>query len=211
MTAIWGPLGWMTLHSVATSYPDTPTAGEQTLMSTWLDMFRDTITCPSCREHFTTMLANYRQMFPNMLSSRQTFAVFTFRAHNAVNRRLNKPVHGDLEACMTVLQTNVKARPARDYRVSYINHITRHWRTFQDASGVAALRKISEMKKIEIEYIAPRDTNFVVTLQPDVVILPSDALEKRGTQEAPRRMLFNQNFTGPVGFRIGPRGIRLHR
>ena len=180
-------------------------------MSTWLDMFRDTITCPSCREHFTTMLANYRQMFPNMLSSRQTFAVFTFRAHNAVNRRLNKPVHGDLEACMTVLQTNVKARPARDYRVSYINHITRHWRTFQDASGVAALRKISEMKKIEIEYIAPRDTNFVVTLQPDVVILPSDALEKRGTQEAPRRMLFNQNFTGPVGFRIGPRGIRLHR
>lgn len=181
-------------------------------MSAWLDMFRDTITCPSCREHFTSMLAAYRRMFPNMLSSRQTFAVFTFRAHNAVNRRLNKPIHDTVEACMSILQTNVKTRPAQNYRVSYINHITRHWRSFQDASGISALRKIAEMKKIEHEYVGPRDTNFAVTLQTDVVVLPRDALEKPGTQEPPSRFSFNTRSTPPAaGFQITSRGIRLRR
>jgi hypothetical protein len=211
MTAIWGPLGWMTLHSVATCYPDTPTAGEQALMSTWLDMFRDTITCPSCREHFTTMLANYRQAVPNMLTSRQTFAVFTFRAHNAVNRRLNKPIHGDVESCMNILKGNVKTRSARDYRISYLHHISRHWRSFRDASGISALRKITEMNKIELEYIGPRDRNFEVTLQPDVVVLPRDALERRGVEEQPSRVSMNPRFAPPTGFRFAAGGIRLRR
>jgi hypothetical protein len=180
-------------------------------MSAWLDMFRDTITCPSCRDHFTAVLANYRSIFPNMLSSRQTFAVFTFRAHNAVNRRLNKPVHGDLESCMNLLQTNVKTRSAREYRIAYLNHITRHWRAFRDASGISALRKISEMNKIELEYMRPRDTNFAVKLQPDVVVLPRDTLERRGTEEAPARISMNPRFAPPIGFRLGAGGIRLRR
>jgi hypothetical protein len=36
MTAVWGPLGWMTLHSVSTMYPEQPTQAEKTLMTTWL-------------------------------------------------------------------------------------------------------------------------------------------------------------------------------
>jgi hypothetical protein len=200
----------MTLHSVATSYPEKPTAGEQELMRTWLDMFRDTITCPSCQGHFASMLAAYRHTFPNMLSSRQTFAVFTFRAHNAVNRRLNKPVHGDIEACMSILTNNVKNRSARDYRISYLNHITRHWRAFRDASGISSLRKIAEMNKIEVEYIGPRDNNFPSILQPDVVVLPRDTLE-RGHEEAPSRISLNPRLAPPTGFRLTGGGIRLRR
>jgi hypothetical protein len=211
MTAIWGPLGWMTLHSVATSYPETPTTGEQTLMSEWVNMFRDTITCPTCRDHFASMLANYRQMFPNMFSSRQTFAVFTFRAHNAVNRRLNKPVYGDMEACMNILINNVKNRSARDYRISYLNHITRHWRAFRDASGITALRKIAEMNKIEAEYLGPRDNNFTATLQRDVVVLPRDALERRAAEEPTSRISMNPRLAPPTGFRLTSGGIRLRR
>lgn len=152
-------------------------------MNSWLDMFRDTITCSYCRGHFTELLGKYRSLFPNMLASRQEFAVFSFRAHNAVNRRLNKPVYATLADCMDTLKKNVANRSAKDYRISYVNHITRHWRTEQDITGVAALKKIGEMKKIEIDYITSRDTNFNVTLRPDVVILPSDALEK--AQQAP--------------------------
>ena len=100
MTAVWGPLGWMTLHSVATCYPETPTQTERELMYSWLDMFRDTITCPHCREHFSAMLQTYRATFPGMLNSRQDFALFTFRAHNAVNRRLRKPIQATLEDCI---------------------------------------------------------------------------------------------------------------
>lgn len=208
MTTIWGPLGWMTLHSVATSYPERPTPVEQSLMSTWLDMFRDTITCPSCKGHFTELLASYRARFPNMMQSRQEFALFSFRAHNSVNRRLNKPVYSSVEECMATLKANIRTRTARDYRVSYVNHITRHWRTFQDVSGIAALKKIVEMKKIEDEYINPRDTSFSVPIYPDIVVLPSGLLEPpsepssrpavRFAPGGPRRAL----VLGAGGFRM---------
>lgn len=177
MTAVWGPLGWMTLHSVATSYPEAPTLAERQLMASWLDMFRDTITCNYCRGHFTDLLAAYRSSFPNMLASRHEFAMFTFRAHNAVNRRLNKPIFNSVDECIATLQSNTKTRSARDYRISYLNHIARYWRTLQDLSGVLGVKKINEMRKIEGDYITPRDTQFQVTLRTDVVILPRDALE----------------------------------
>lgn len=208
MTAVWGPLGWMTLHSVATIYPEQPNQQERDLMSAWLDMFRDTITCPTCQGHFSSMLATYRRTFPNMLASRQNFAIFSFRAHNAVNRRLHKPVHSDVEACMTLLKNNVKNRSARDYRVSYLNHITRHWRIYRDITGIAALRKITEMNKIENEYIARRDNNFTVTLAPDVVVLPQDVIDRNSQEEAPSR----PQFRAPSqGFRLTASGIRIRR
>ena len=210
MTSIWGPLGWMTLHSVATCYPESPTQSERDLMSSWLDMFRDTITCPHCRDHFRKMLTTYRASFPTMLRSRQDFALFTFRAHNAVNRRLRKPLQSTLEDCMATLQANVKTRSAADYRISYLNHITRYWKTWQDVTGIAALKKIMEMRKIDVSYIQPRDTNFVVTLIPDVVVLPKDTLERESEEVvAPTRVAISTN---PVGrFRLTATGFRVQR
>jgi hypothetical protein len=177
-------------------------------MTTWLDMFRDTITCPSCREHFTTMLANYRQSFPNMLASRQNFAMFSFRAHNAVNRRIHKPVHPDVESCMNLLKNNVKNRSARDYRISYLNHITRHWSIYRDISGIAALRKITEMNKIEREYFGSRDNNFVVELAADVVVLPQDALDRTPREPGPQRPVLRQPIQG---LRLTAAGLRIRR
>jgi hypothetical protein len=208
MTAIWGPLGWMTLHSTAFAYSETPTESERVLMRTWLDMFQETITCPSCKGHFTEMLASYRSQFPNMLQSRHEFIMFTFRAHNAVNKRLNKPVYSSVDECIATLRNNVKSRPARDYRVSYINHITRHWRSFQDISGIVALKKIQEMKRIEDEYVKMRDTNFTIPVRSDVVVLPQNMLSK-GTEAQVARPMFVP--TGAAGFRITGGGLRLRR
>lgn len=212
MTAIWGPLGWMTLHSTAFAYPETPTSSERELMTTWLDMFRDTITCPSCKGHFTTMLANYRAQFPNMLQSRHEFVVFTFRAHNAVNKRLNKPIHVTVEECLSTLRNNVKNRSAKDYRISYINHITRHWRTVQDITGIVALKKINEMKRIETEYVSIRDTNFTVDIHPDIVVLPQSMIERTSDAQPSRQVFFGGPTAGAAaGFQITSRGLRLRR
>jgi hypothetical protein len=209
MTTIWGPLGWMTLHSVATCYPESPTQSEKDLMYSWLDMFRDTITCPHCRDHFAKMLVAYRTSFPSMLNSRQDFALFTFRAHNAVNRRLRKPLFSSLQECMTTLQSNVKLRSAVDYRVSYLNHIYRYWSMWQDVTGIVATKKIVEMRKIEATYVQQRDTNFNVTLTPDVVILPRDALETDATEVAAPRMSLP---TGSLGqLRLTSGGFRIRR
>jgi hypothetical protein len=208
MTAIWGPLGWMTLHSVATSYPEAPTETEKQLMGSWIEMFRDTITCPHCKQHFTDMLENYRRQFPGYLGSRHEFAMFSFRAHNAVNRRLKKPIYATIPECMNTLRNNIKTRSARDYRISYVNHITRYWRTMNDMTGIAALRKIQEMKKIEEEYISKVDTKFDVVFRNDVVVLPADMLEKRTETETRNPIRFMG--TGPA-LRLGRGGFQIRR
>ena len=175
MTAVWGPLGWMTLHSVASLYPDTPTEAERQLMTKWVDLFRDTITCPSCQGHFAELLEKYRAQFPNMLYSRSNFLMFTFRAHNAVNQRLRKPVYSSVEACFEVLRKNVTFNNARSFRITYINHITRHWRMFQDASGMSAMKRIHEMKKIEESYMAPRSNEFQIVIPEEPTIVQLEA------------------------------------
>ena len=205
MTAIWGPLGWMTLHSVAFAYPESPTVTEKQLLTSWLDMFRDTITCPSCKGHFTDLLAKYRTQFPNMLQNRHEFIMFTFRAHNTVNKRLNKPVYTTVEECVATLRNNVRTRTAQDYRTSYLNHIARHWRTYQDITGITSVKKINEMRRIEFEYFSSRDTNFAIEVRNDVVVLPQ--LNASSEVQLSRPLL--PTSTGVAGFKLTSRGFRL--
>ena len=188
MTSIWGPLGWMTLHSVASCYPDIPVQSEKALMQTWLDMFQSTITCPSCREHFGIALGSYRRQYPQMLSSREEFLLATFRLHNAVNRRINKPIHSTVAACFEQLRNNVKLRSAREYRIAYINHIQRFWRTLQDVTGITALKKINEMRKIEYEYFQKHENNFEIEISENTVVLLSNALDAQTEAASPVRM-----------------------
>ena len=201
MTSIWGPLGWMTLHSVASCYPNTPLPSEKTLMQTWLDMFQSTITCPSCREHFGTALGSYRRIYPQMLSSREEFLLATFRLHNSVNRRLNKPIHSSVAACFEQLRNNMKTRTARDYRIAYINHIQRFWRTMQDASGMAALRKINEMRKIENEYLQRHENNFEIIISENAVVLINHSLDAQ--TETPSPVRIDTRSIPQIGFNGG--------
>lgn len=211
MTAVWGPLGWMTLHSISTSYPIQPTSSEKQLMYSWLDMFRDTITCAHCKGHFTTMLGNYRVRFPNMLDSRQNFAMFVFRAHNTVNARLSKPVYATLDECMAILKKNIENRTAEDYRISYINHILRYWKTMQDITGVVAVKKVLEMKKIEIDYISRLDTKFDVELMNESVVIPRSWVENQVEESTPRQLpaLRFNSPTPKAGIQIKGGRIRL--
>jgi hypothetical protein len=200
----------MTLHSTACAYSETPTTAERELMTSWLEMFRDSITCPSCKEHFSTLLNNYRIHFPGMLNSRQEFVMFTFRAHNAVNRRIHKPIYASMDECLATLRNIVKTRPAREYRTTYLAHITRHWKVMQDVNGIVVLKKIQEMKRIEAEYVSQRDTNFEVQLRPDVVVLPQDALERTNEVQV-QRPIFLSNAKASAGFKLTPNGFRLRR
>lgn len=213
MTAVWGPLGWMTLHSVSTSYPESPTQSEKDLLTTWLGLFTETITCPHCRDHFRGMHANYRAKYPGYLDSRQSFAMFVFRCHNVVNARLSKPVYSTLEECMAVLTSTLKTRTAQDYRISYVNHLIRFWSTIQDTHGIAALKKVYEMKKIEIDYFGPRDTKFEVRLRDDGVVIPRHWVEHTPGGHAPEtpmpRLFPRPTDQMRAGFRMQGGRMRL--
>lgn len=204
MTSVWGPLGWMTLHSAASLYPDVPTEAEMLLMTKWLDNFKNTITCPTCQGHFAEMLTNYRAQFPNMMYSRQNFMLFTLRAHNAVNRRINKPVYPTVQACFDLLRKNVQFNKTNTFRITYINHITRHWRSYQDATGIAALKRIQEMKRIELEYMASRSNEFEVMIPEDTVVIQFNS---EGAIE-PQRPIMR---TGAPRMVMTATGFRLRR
>lgn len=174
------------------------------LMSTWLKMFQTTITCPSCREHFGETLTGYRQRFPDYLSSRTKFMMFTFRAHNAVNNRLHKPIYATVHDCFEVLRNNVKGRTARDYRTAYLNHIRRFWKTLQDTSGITSLKKIIEMSKIEVSYFQSRENNFEITIPEDSTFLAPAAMTLVQEDVNPSRSIDPRNAP-----RIGFIGGRL--
>lgn len=189
----------MTLHSVASLYPDSPSESERQLLLRWIELFRDTITCPSCQGHFAEMLADYRAKYPNFLYSRREFMLFTFRAHNAVNRRLNKPVYPTVQACFDVLRSNVKLNKSFGYRNAYISHISRHWKAFRDASGMAALRRIMEMQKIENEYMRPRSNEFEVLIPEDNVLYivggqPQHVMPQPSVRTGPRMVMTATGF-----------------
>lgn len=175
-------------------------------MNVWIDMFRDTITCPSCRDHFTSLLAVYRRDYKDMLASRREFMLFTFRAHNSVNQRLSKPVYGNVAVCFEQLRNNVKSRPAREFRTAYITHIRRFWRTFQDISGITALKKINEMAKIENEYAGPKTNNFEIAIEEGDVVVGLRTLDPNAEQPNPMRVLPR---TLPGGFRLTAGGLRF--
>jgi hypothetical protein len=144
-----------------------------------------------------------------MLFSRRDFLLFTFRAHNAVNARLLKPVKNSVAECFEVLRTNVKITPANVYRNTYITHIRRYWRTMQDISGITALKKISEMMKIENEYSIPRNNNFEQDISEDIVVLPPRMFDKSGEEiPSPVRVAL-KNIGG--GMVITSSGLRFRR
>jgi hypothetical protein len=204
MTSVWGPLGWMTLHSMASLYPDEPTGSEKALMNSWLDLFASTITCPSCQGHFQETLEVYRSRFPGMLESRAAFLMFTFRVHNSVNQRLRKPIYSTVAECFEVLRNNVKTRFATHYRQAYYAHITRHWKVLQDASGMAALRRIADMNKIEATYALARSNEFTELIPEGLTMI--------GKLEAPPEGIQSRSMMPPSPLpnqKIGIQGGRF--
>ena len=189
---------------MASLYPDEPTGPEKALMRSWLDFFAGTITCPSCQEHFQETLEVYRSRFPGMFESRAAFLMFSFRAHNAVNQRLRKPIYSSVAECFEVLRNNVKTRTATQYRQAYYAHITRHWKVLQDASGMAALRKIADMNKIEATYAAIRSDEFTELIPEGLTMI--------GKLEAPPEGIQSRSMMPPAPLpsqKIGIQGGRF--
>jgi hypothetical protein len=133
------------------------------------------------------MLEAYRGRFPAMLESRAAFLLFSFRAHNSVNHRLRKPIYSTVAGCFDVLQNNVKTRTATQYRQAYYAHITRHWKILQDAAGMAALRKIADMNKIEATYAMARSDDFSERIPEGLTMIGEIELPPEGVQ--PKSMM----------------------
>lgn len=159
-TKFWGPLGWMTLHSISAIYPENPTPEERSILETFVECFRECITCPYCKSHFTSMLNMYRKQHPEWSSNRYHFFLFVCRAHNTVNKRLDKPIIPTLNDCIQTLKEATKVTTPAQYRNAYINYLLSNWSKEFTGDGAIALGNAKRLKKINEEYFNPREKSY---------------------------------------------------
>jgi len=181
MTKLWGPLGWMTLHSVSLIYPEQPTQAEKMIASRFLDLFADTISCNACKLHFKSILTIYKHLHPDFLNSRQNFAIFVFRAHNTVNKRLDKPIPSTVAACLATLKQATSQTSLAQFRTAYISYLYRNWRREFTGEGMMIVANVKELDKINNEYWSPREIPIPDLVEADVV----SPIEKTNSRISP--------------------------
>ena len=192
-------MGWLTLHSIAGSYPEDPSGELKVQTSKFLDKFAETITCPHCRDHFTRVLAVYRNRHPDYLDNRRNFFLFTARAHNSVNKRLDKPILQTVSDCMEQLRNaTVNVTPSQ-FRLNYFSYVARTWIHEMGGEGRIHFNMVNEMKIINQNFFSQDNTEFLSPMEEGDVL---EYIDEGGTRYSPTtyRMMAEPP---PIGFRGG--------
>ena len=171
MTSLWGPLGWMTLHSVSFLYPERPSDADKALLKRFMVLFRDTITCPYCYQHFKVIFENYTKAHPEWVNSRFDFFMFVCRAHNTVNRRLNKPQPDSVSSCIQRFTDNTKVTSALTYRMKYLDYLSRNYGMELSGDSMMKIASVREMRKIMNEYWNTLTDTGTATFRMDADVL----------------------------------------
>ncbi|KAF4121554.1 mitochondrial FAD-linked sulfhydryl oxidase [Geosmithia morbida] len=83
-----GRSSWTLLHSIAASYPKTPSPAQQSDLVSFVHLFSRLYPCWVCAEDFK----GYISREPPQAKSRDDFGMWLCRAHNDVNVKLGKPM-----------------------------------------------------------------------------------------------------------------------
>ena len=215
MTAVWGPMGWMTLHSISLLYPDSPTQSDKQILSKFLQDFSESITCPHCQKHFTTMFENYRKLHRDWADSRFDLFLFIARAHNTVNKRLEKPLRKTVQECLDAIETGTQYTSAKDFRRKYIDYVAS--RMFAEMSGDSMIKvgHAQNMRRINESYwnsrIQTDTSNF--NMEADVLeFIPDEPSSQRFLLNGIRPITIDSPTATPpqVGFSLKGGRLRLN-
>ena len=164
-------MGWMTLHSISLNYPENPSPDDKVIVKKFLELFAETISCPSCKGHFTNMFKSYTLNNRGWNSSRGDLFMFIARAHNTVNRRLDKPVQSSVSECLAAIKMNSQKTSLFEFRKRYLNYLMSNWAREGGGEGFIQMRNVQEMIKINAQYWNLRDISISsITLPEDDVL-----------------------------------------
>jgi len=152
MTAIWGPMGWMTLHSISLLYPDNPTADDIQTLKKFLNDFAESLTCPHCERHFKIIFENYRKIHPDWANSRFDLFLFVARAHNTVNKRLEKPLKNTVQECLDAIQSATQYTSSTEFRKKYIEYVIRRMAAEMSGDNMVKVGNAQNMRRINESY-----------------------------------------------------------
>ena len=90
---IWGPSGWLFMHSISFQYPENPKEEDKNNYRVFFESLKNTIPCPKCREHYSENL----KQNPIQLNSRDELIQWVIDIHNAVNEKNSKKIYSRQE------------------------------------------------------------------------------------------------------------------
>jgi len=88
-TRVWGPAGWIFLHSIAQNYPWEPTAEKKESYKLFFSLIGDILPCRYCRESYKHFIIEKGTCLnDSVLESRKTLTNWLYKIHNKVNKKL---------------------------------------------------------------------------------------------------------------------------
>jgi hypothetical protein len=91
--------------------------------------------------------------------------LFVVRAHNDVNKRLDKPILKSVKECLETLQNNTKNTSPAQFRQQYFNYLIRNWSYDVTADGFMGKQSASLINRINTEYFNPRECDFNLEIE----------------------------------------------
>jgi len=94
LTRVWGPAGWMFLHSIAQNYPWRPTDEQMQNYYTFFKLTGNVLPCRYCRESYQEYInsGNTTLTMKNM-KNRKTLFLWLYNIHNRINKKLGIKSH----------------------------------------------------------------------------------------------------------------------
>lgn len=129
---LWGRGLWNFMHYIALNYPISPTKSQVESYKMFFRSLCDILPCYVCRKEFCNMVRNPQSrfylsrpgLFPtkstNPAASRLRLFMWTSELHNAVNRRLKKPVVAPRTWLVKYLKTRHRHVPTLQVRARHL-------------------------------------------------------------------------------------------
>ncbi len=88
---VWGPGGWIFLHTITMNYPNNPTEDQKFYYRQLFENLKYTLPCEKCANHYAENLKKYP--LDQALKSKETLIKWLIDIHNEVNIKNNKKVY----------------------------------------------------------------------------------------------------------------------
>jgi hypothetical protein len=144
-TKVWGPTGWVFLHSIAQNYPEEPTNEQKMYYKNFFRLIGNVLPCRYCRESYQQFIEEPgTKLNDAVMKNRKTFTRWLYDIHNKVNKKLG------INYCVSFEQVTKKYESFRS-KCTKSEPVTKPIKGCTNASSEDSLRKKCEIIFFDID------------------------------------------------------------
>jgi hypothetical protein len=89
-TRVWGPAGWIFLHSIAQNYPWKPSEEQMNYYYNFFKLVGNVLPCRFCRESYQQFIKEMGTILSlKTMVDRKSVVTWLYKVHNLVNKKLD--------------------------------------------------------------------------------------------------------------------------